>query len=416
MNQTLQDAYNREKKLLPVILDMERRGVRISEKIVNVRLQCLEEFDEIDASISSKLGKGSEDIKLGSKKMFSRLEELGLVDHDKITYTDKGNPRYGRAFLPDIITDEKLADYLILRGKLQKVIGTYINPWHKSFVEHRGYFFPYYNQVRSVDNMGTRTGRLSSNLQQIPKKPTDVSIPNMRKFIVPDAGQVLLQRDFSAQEVRIAAHYAEGTLLEAFIENPALDAHAFVKDIMVDNTGMEIERNLVKTINFLKLYGGGPKLLAERFGLTVSQARVFFNAYDKALPELKQLDKDVQNMARNQPIRTWGGRLYEVEVANISGRLRALYYKMINVLIQGSAADMTKEAMIRYYYHPDRHADARIMLSVHDELVVSCPGNCYIDQMQLLKHCMDDIEGWDVPLLSDGAIGENFGELEEWED
>jgi DNA polymerase-1 len=98
----------------------------------------------------------------------------------------------------------------------------------------------------------------------------------------------------------------------------------------------------------------------------------------------------------------------------VNGRRREFYYKLGNVLIQGSSADLTKEAMNRYYYHPDRQG--RIVLVVHDEIVVSCPKETYQKEMELLRWAMDDVEGWDVPLRSEGKIGTNFGDMTKYED
>lgn len=252
----------------------------------------------------------------------------------------------------------------------------------------------------------------SSDLQQVPRAPKD-DMPNLRNFIVADEGYVLVGRDFNSQEVRVAAHFAEGAILEAYKQNPRLDSHTFVQNIIREKLGVELERHVVKTISFLKLYGGGPKAAAAQLDISEFEASQFFAAYDKALPEFKELAKDVERHVKsNGWLRTWGGRLYGVEQSKIvNGRRREFYYKLLNVLVQGSSADMTKHAMIRYHYHKDRHPDSRIMLTIHDEIVLHCPEHVAEEEMERLRWAMDEIHGWDVPLLSDGAIGKTLADL-----
>jgi DNA polymerase-1 len=171
-------------------------------------------------------------------------------------------------------------------------------------------------------------------------------------------------------------------------------------------------------INFLKLYGGGPTKLAERLRIPINQARMFFSAYDAALPEFKNLMKEIENLARSgKKIRTWGGRSYDVEPASHdpkTGKRREFYYKLGNVLIQGSSADMTKEAMIRYYYNPQRKGN--LLMTVHDELVVEVDEQYTDSEMAIVRWAMDEIPGWDVPLCSDGAVGKNLGKMEKYDD
>jgi DNA polymerase-1 len=307
--------------------------------------------------------------------MFNVLRQKGLIDESKIQYTEKGNPRYGKEVIDSMVSNKQLVDVLRLRSKLQKLLTTYMRPLAKSALANNGRYFPYYNQTRSENDFGTRTGRFSSNIQQLPKTTgsnaelygmIDERLPMVRKFITPQPGNILIDRDFSGQEYRIMAHYAEGAILKAYQRDPNLDPHAYVNDLIFEKTGHRLGRTPTKCINFLKVYGGGPQSLANILNVPLEQARSFFAAYDEAFPEPKQLIKDVEKLARSgKKIRTWGGRSYDVETVPDG---RRMYYKLVNVLIQGSAADQTKEAMIRYHYHPDRHGD--IFMQVHDEIVI----------------------------------------------
>ena len=241
-------------------------------------------------------------------------------------------------------------------------------------------------------------------------------------FEMPKGTLVLRRNGFtfvagnSAQEIRVAAHFAEGNILKAYQDNPDLDVHTFVQDLIRDKAGMDIPRRISKTVTFLKLYGGGPQKLVDQIGCTLDDARKFFAAYEEALPEFKQLTYETEQLVRSgKKLRTAGGRLYDVEPPEVrpDGRKWEKYYKLPNVLIQSSSADMTKLAILRYYKHPDRRG--RVVLQVHDELVISVPPEYRIQEMQLLRWAMNEQPGWDVPIRSTGEWGHNYGELIEME-
>lgn len=419
--QSISSAYAREQRVLPIVIDLEMRGICISEDVHETRKKLEDKFDLLDLQLSAYSG----GEKPGSKAMFNALRKKGLIDESKIQYTAKGNPRYGKEFLASMISDKPLLEVLSLRSKLQKFIGTYLRPFSESAKLYNGKFYPYYNQTRSEDDYGTRTGRFSSNIQQLPKDSgtnftlyaeddfTIAEMPSVRSLITtskPDWS--IIRRDFSGQELRVTAHYAEGSILAAYQKDPMMDVHDFVDKLIQEKTGHHLSRTPVKMINFLKLYGGGPNKLAERLGIPLSQAQMFFQAYDTALPEFKGLMKDIENLARSgKKIRTWGGRSYDVEESKDG---REFYYKLGNVLIQGSSADMTKEAMCRYFYHPDRKGN--LIMQVHDELICEVPDEYLDSEMQLLRWAMDEIPGWDVPLRSDGKFGKNLGQMQEYKD
>lgn len=417
-HQTITDAFNREMALLPIVIDMERSGVHVADN-VHSELDRLNKLMSIQDMVLHAYSGGQ---KPGSKVMFEAFRKKGFIDESKMRYTPTGRPSYKKDYLEDLINDKELSDTLILRSKLQKLISTYIRPFSESANRYKSKFYPYYNQTRGDNDLGTRTGRFSSNIQQLPKtkdagksftgEVTVNDLPFVREFIESAPGKILIKRDFSGQEIRVLAHYAEGKLLQAYIENPSLDPHAYVHSMILERSGRNLGRTPTKVINFLKIYGGGPTNLAGLLGLSLEQAKEFFIAYDEAFPEPKQLIRDVEKLARSgKLIRTWGGRSYDVEILPDG---RKMYYKLVNVLIQGSSADMTKEAMIRFYNHPDRFGS--IFMQVHDEIVVETDEEHKDSDMSILKWAMDEIEGWDVPLRSDGASGYSFGKMDKYDD
>ncbi|HKJ88795.1 MAG TPA: DNA polymerase, partial [Gammaproteobacteria bacterium] len=116
---------------------------------------------------------------------------------------------------------------------------------------------------------------------------------------------------------------------------------------------------------------------------------------------------------RDEPLRTWGGRRYHVEPAKkIKGRLMTFEYKMLNQLIQGSAADCTKEAVIQY---EDRREEGRLLLTVHDEMMALAPADRRDREMARLREAMEAVE-FDVAMLSEGKVGEVWARLEDYDD
>jgi DNA polymerase I-like protein with 3'-5' exonuclease and polymerase domains len=124
-------------------------------------------------------------------------------------------------------------------------------------------------------------------------------------------------------------------------------------------------------------------------------------------------DMKIRAIAK-EPIRTWGGREYYCEEpAIVNGRLMMFDYKLVNVLIQGSAADCTKEAIIRY--HAAKHPDAKLLLNVHDQLTASVPKKIMKAEMTVLRDTMQSVE-FDCPILSEGAISStNWDELRDYD-
>jgi len=240
-------------------------------------------------------------------------------------------------------------------------------------------------------------------------------LPLVRRYVLPDEGEVFLHRDFSGQEVRIFAHYESGELAEAYRDNPSLDPHGWLKEEIQRTTGQELERTRVKNVTFARLYGGGAGAVqAQAKCKSLAEAKEIIAFHDAALPGRRIVSDEILRLIRRgEPIRTWGGRLYYCEPPKIvKGRRHTWEYKLINYLVQGSAADITKEALCRWYYTEGRNTwEARFLLTVYDEINLSSPREYIYENMEMLKCVMEDIE-LDVPMRSDGKMGERWGELE----
>ena len=153
--------------------------------------------------------------------------------------------------------------------------------------------------------------------------------------------------------------------------------------------------------------------LAERLKVSVDEAKRIKQHYLNTFPGIAEIQKALKFRGRQRlPMVTWGGRKYLSEPAKVvDGRLREFEYKLFNYLIQGSSADITKEAMIRY---ATLKKHGRLLFSVHDQIIVSCPKKYWKEEMALLKEAMEGVP-LDAPLLSDGAYGYRWTETKECE-
>jgi DNA polymerase-1 len=240
-------------------------------------------------------------------------------------------------------------------------------------------------------------------------------LPLVRKYILPDKGETFIHRDFNGQELRILGHFEDGALLKAYQDDPTIDVHAWVKEMILEHAGLEYHRTQVKITNFRRIYGGGAPAMAQALHISVEAAKSLLAAHSKALPGLDTLQKQIKALSDSgAPIVTWGGREYYVEPPGYSERFKrhmTYEYKLLNYLIQGSAADATKEAILRYHKHPKRRG--RFLVTVYDEINVSA--KAYREEMRVLKETMESLE-FDVLMLSDGKVGPNWGALTKYED
>lgn len=437
----MEEAYDRERAIMPIFMENERDGIHVDLDMLERNVPKLEASLQLADDILGEL-LGVPGLNINADQQFAdALSDADVIlDHDWVmtTPTKKyplGQRSVSKDNLPyDIFQDEEIAHLYFYRNKLSTAVNTFLKAWLVEARQRDGLISTNWNQVRGTGG-GARTGRPSTtgnNFLNIPKefKPEhDMEpgneyglepLPYVRDYMLPDPGQVWIHRDFDGQEMRIFAHYSDGPLLKAFQDDPATDPHKMVSVKMFEITGddtfdvtlEDYDRVPVKTLNFLALYGGGIPAAAKKLECTTAKAREFKQYHDEALPERKWLNDDIKAvLAEGVPIRTWGGRCYFAEARKlIDGRMRDFLYKMINYLCQGSAADITKEVIIRWYYHPER--TARFLLTVYDEINISCPEDEAEEQMALLTKCMESAE-LDLLMKTSGKIGARWGELEE---
>lgn len=425
-------AYNRERKLMPILLENERRGIRINIKKLKHDVEVYNDaLKKVDEYILKKL---NAQINIDSPdQLMKALIDANLVDVEKIPLTPTGKYQANKASISASILDSQLGALLVYRAGLTTCLGTFMEPWLETAKNTGGYIHTLWNQIKSPKDgtsVGTTTGRLSStpNFQNIPKqfsklfktdKKEDLptcpiknlpDLPSVREYVIPSAdGHVLLDRDYSQQEPRILAHFDGGDLMDTYNKNPWTDFHDYAK-AELEKLGKFYDRKPVKNTNLGLIYGMGTATLAEKNNMSMQEAGELKKAILSLYPGLSEMYADMKVRARNnEPIRTWGGRLYYCEKPKIvNGRMREFDYKMVNCLIQGSAADCTKEAIIRFDEYRKQYPNGEnwlLVVNIHDEIIISAPKEDAVLAMDVLRMAMESIE-FDVPMLSEGKMSD----------
>lgn len=407
-------AYERERRLMPIMLNAEREGVRTDLERMETDLENLSRsFLSADRQICDMLGK---EINVNSgEELAEALLSSGLAKALPLTPT--GRVSTARDALQSAVEDPRLLGLLRYRGVLKTCLGTFLGPWVAQAKANKGRLHCTWYQTRGdFEKGGTVTGRLSCarpNLMNIPAEFSEevenlLPPPRMREYLLPEPGHVWVKRDYSAQEVRLLAHYEDGALMKAFQENTLLDPHAFGAEVIKKYSGHVLERKQVKIIVFSILYGSGVTHLSEQLGVPYHQAAQIKSIYLAAFPDVKALIDDVKYKGdHGLPIRTIGSRVLYAEQPHDGRRFG---YKLLNHMIQGSAADATKEGIIQWDAVRDK--DVKFLATVHDEINISIPEELVLPQMALLQERMGSVKV-DVRLESEGYVGKNWHDADD---
>lgn len=431
---TMRTAYERELRLMPLLLQNERDGMRVD----TVRLEAdIKTYRRIMGLVESWIRErlGAPELNLDSKDDLAfHLDRLDIVTDWVVTKTGKKSTSKKNMTL-DKFNDNQLALALGYRNRLKTALSQSMEPWLIQALSNNGRIFTNWNQVRQNhgdESKGTRTFRMScSRFMNITKDWYDkgdytfpeflvsliedfIDLPLVRSYILPDEGCYFGHRDYSQQEFRIVAHYENDQLMRAYRENAKLDMHNLVRDLIEKLTGVSYDRRSIKILNFGELYGMGLEKIAAGMKSDKATASKLKAAKRSAIPGVARLDGEIKHRARlGQPIREWGGGLIYCEEPGYSEkykRVMSYEYKLFNYLIQRSAASTTKEAIIRYHEHPKR--EARFLVSVHDEINAAMPKGRIMEEMAVLREVMASVE-FDVPMISDGKYGTSWGALTE---
>ena len=439
------EPYQREQGCMPIFLDNEQTGIRVDMDLLRRDVGIYERaLETTDAWIRKRLKAPS--LNINSDADFAEaLAVAGVVPDDAWTFTKSGQRSVAKGNLtPDMFNDVRVAQAFGYRNRLQTCLNMFMRPWLVQAEVRNGWVSTNWNQVRGAE-YGTRTGRPSTsdpNFLNISKTwgvddgyihPLFLKVlelPLVRRYMLPDLNGLWLHRDYNGQELRVLANAEDGPMMQAYIDNPWLDVHQFVADLIDKLTGKVFARKNVKIANFRIIYGGGAPATAAGIGCSLAEAKELLDAHGRALPSIKgkggvsDQTKDIGR--RGDALITWGGREYYVEAPGYSkkyGRHMTYEYKLLNYYCQGSAADITKQALINYDSHPKRKG--RFLVTVYDEINSSSPGAkaekarlaAAKEEMAVLRESMECVsEDLDVPMLSEGKIGATWGDQEKFKE
>ena len=414
--QDIESIFNLETDLFPCLVDMRFLGVRVDIQAAHtLKHKLLEEEKECLSRIKTETGV---DTQIWAARSIAQVFEKLRLQFDR---TEKTNsPSFTKNFLQNHY--HPIVKLIARAREINKAHTTFIDTIIKH--EHKGRIYAEINQLRS-DQGGTVTGRFSyanPNLQQIPARNKELG-PMIRSLFIPEENCKWGCFDYSQQEPRLVVHYAAlqnlygvNDVLDAYNEGDA-DFHKIVADMA------EIPRGQAKTINLGLFYGMGKNKLQAELGINKEKAEELFRQYHSKVPFVKQLMDSVMKRAQDRGrVRTLLGRLcrfhlwepnqfgihkalpHEAALAEHGpGIKRAYTYKALNKLIQGSAADMTKKAMLELYKE-----GITPHIQVHDELDISVESQAHADK---IKEIMEGAVDLEVPNKVDYESGSNWGEI-----
>jgi DNA polymerase I-like protein with 3'-5' exonuclease and polymerase domains len=414
--QDLQNVFDLEKSIFPCLVDMKFKGVRVDvEKANQTKNQLATKEKQILQNLKKETGI---DVEIWAAASIAKVFDKLKLPYDR---TEKSKaPSFTKNFLQN--HSNPLVKQIAQAREINKAHTTFIDTILKH--EHKGRIHADINQLRS-DQGGTVTGRFSysnPNLQQIPARNKDLG-PLIRSLFIPEEGHMWGCFDYSQQEPRLVVHYASlqkllgvEDVLEAYKDGDA-DFHTIVAEMA------EIPREQAKTINLGLFYGMGKNKLQAELGVSKSRAEELFQQYHNKVPFVRELMDAVSRRAQKSgKIRTLLGRrcrfhLWEPNHFGLHkplphddaqreygpGIKRAMTYKALNRLIQGSAADMTKKSMIDLY-----NEGIIPHIQIHDELDVSVESE---SQAKKIIEIMENAVSLEVPNKVDYEHGKTWGDI-----
>ncbi|MEE9334515.1 MAG: DNA polymerase I [Granulosicoccaceae bacterium] len=394
--------------LLSVLAVVEYQGVLIDDdKLKKQGLVLHKKLEEVQLDAYADAGK---EFNLGSPK---QIQEIFYEEKQFpiIRKTPKGQPSTAEDVLETLALDYPLPKLILQHRSLSKLLSTYIDKLPLQIDTNSKRVHTSYHQAVAS------TGRLSStdpNLQNIPVR-TEEGRRIRQAFVAPN-GYRILAADYSQIELRIMAHLSgdEG-LLGAF--SNGLDVHvataAEVFAVPPDNVDSD-QRRSAKAINFGLIYGMSAFGLAKQLDISRGEAQEYINLYFARYPDVKQYMDETKIKAKEQGFveTVYGRRLYLPDINARNGQLRQYAERTaINAPMQGTAADIIKRAMIAAQgWLTEESVDARIIMQVHDELVLEVKAGEADEISEQLAALMENAAALNVPLVVDTGIGNSWEE------
>jgi DNA polymerase-1 len=395
-----------ERPLIPVLVDMERAGVRVDGAALAAQSQRIDK--ELAGRSTQIFESAGESFNINSPQQLSRI----LFDKLQLPALKKNVKTKTASTAVEVLEELALAHdlpRLILEWRaLQKLKSTYVDALPQLVNPETGRVHTSFNQAVAA------TGRLSSsdpNLQNIPIR-TELGREIRRAFIA-DPGHLLISADYSQIELRVLAHLADDdTLIQAFQNGEDIHDQTALK-VFGPTSGLDHHelRRRAKVINYALLYGKTAFTLAKDIGVTPQAAQAIIDAYFTGFPRVRAfIDRTLEDARASGVVKTMFGRRRLVpELTSRNGQIRSAAERAaVNLPIQGTAADILKRAMIDVHAALQTVPGARMILTVHDELLFEVPIAQADAVAVLVKDKMQSAVQLKVPLTVDVGVGENW--------
>jgi DNA polymerase I-like protein with 3'-5' exonuclease and polymerase domains len=417
LHQDVESIFELETDLFPCLVDMRFLGVKVDvQRAHKLKKQLTLEEETLLHQIKKETGV---DVQLMAARSVAKVfDKLGLT-YERTAKSQA--PSFTKNFISN--HEHPVVRMIAKAREVNKAHTTFIDTIIKH--EHKGRIHADINQIRS-DQGGTVTGRFSysnPNLQQLPARNKDLG-PMIRSIFIPEKGHRWGSFDYSQQEPRLVVHYAAlhkfpsvNDVIDNYENDTSTDFHQVVADMA------KIPRSQAKVINLGLFYGMGKAKLQAELGVSKDKAVELFDQYHAKVPFVKQLMNSASNRAQERgQIRTLLGRLCRFHLWEPNqfgmhkalpheealqehgpGIRRAFTYKALNKLIQGSAADMTKKAMLDLYKN-----GIIAHVQIHDELCISVKDQKQADE---IVEIMQNAVTLEVPNKVDCELANNWGDI-----
>jgi len=434
-SQGLVDLFRMECELIRLLVDMRYAGVTVDiEEATQLRDELEGEATRLNRELDNLAGvQVSVNAPASIVKAF---DKVGLP----YPRTKGGKPSFKKDYLEKL--DHPVPKLITEIRHLHKIRGTFL----ESYILNsnvNGKIYCSFHPLRGDDG-GTRSGRFSSsnpNLQNIPVR-SELGKKVRRAFTIDPGHERWRKYDYSQIEYRFLVHYAVGPGSDEarlrYITNPATDYHAFTQELIEKELNQKLDRRPVKNVNFGLVFGMGEEKLAHDLKLGEKAAKHFLEAYHRGVPFVKPTMRWAMNQASSTGViqtilgrrsrfdlwepDSWGrgdedrapALPYGEAILHYGKVKRAYQHKALNRLLQGSAADLAKMAMLKCYKSGVFAVTGVPRLMVHDELDFSDPGGHVVDEaFREMRHIMETAIPLRIPVLAGLDVGPNWGGVKE---
>lgn len=395
LDELRQKELDYENEFLKVLIYLEEQGISVNSNTLN----------ELKTKLENELKNLEEQIFAISEEEFNinSPKQLKEILFDKLGLEDLGKGSTNEAVLQEL--DHPIASLILEYRSAAKVLNTYVVPFLELNTLNEAEFRIHTHFLQT----GTSTGRLSSNnpnLQNIPARSKYAS--SLKQAFVAEQGYSLISIDYSQIELRMLAHFSkDANLLKAFLDNE--DIHSNTALRIFGSVDKE-KRSYAKSINFGLIYGMGARTLAKELKISFKDASNYLDRYYKSYPTIIDFFANSKKQAKDLGyIQTILGRRRFFKYTNQIFVNNANDRESINSILQGSAADLIKLAMIKIY--PLLNNDCRMILQIHDELIFEVKDECVDDFAKKAQSIMENIYSVNVVLKTSLSVGKSWAEL-----